>query len=49
MKSADGVTEVFIRYMGACKGCPSAEVGTLGFIEDFLKSELDPAIRVLPI
>ena len=49
MKSADGVTEVFIRYMGACKGCPSAEVGTLGFIEDFLKSELDPAIRVLPV
>ena len=49
MKSADGVTEVFIRYMGACKGCPSATVGTLSYIEDFLKAELDPAIRVLPV
>jgi NifU-like protein len=49
MKSADGVTQVFIRYVGACKGCPSATVGTLTFIEDFLKAELDPAIRVLPV
>jgi NifU-like protein len=49
MKSSDGVTEVFIRYMGACKGCPSAAVGTLTYIEDFLKAELDPAIRVLPV
>jgi hypothetical protein len=23
-------------------------VGTLGYIEDFLKAELDPGIRVLP-
>jgi NifU-like protein len=49
MKSSGGVTEVFISYMGACKGCPSATVGTLTYIEDFLKSELDPAIRVLPV
>jgi len=49
MKSADGVTEVYIKYLGACKGCPSAEVGTLSYIEDFLKAELDPAIRVLPV
>jgi NifU-like protein len=49
MKSSDGVTEVFIRYMGACRGCPSAAVGTLTYIEDFLKSELDPAIRVHPV
>jgi NifU-like protein len=49
MKAADGVTEVYIRYMGACKGCPSATVGTLSYIEDFLKAELDPAIRVLPV
>ena len=48
MKDAGGVTEVYINYLGACKGCPSAEVGTLGFIEDFLKKELDPDIRVLP-
>jgi NifU-like protein len=48
MKEADGVTEVYIRYMGACKGCPSAAVGTLSFIEDFLKSDLDERIHVLP-
>jgi NifU-like protein len=49
MKSLGQVTEVYIRYMGACKGCPSATVGTLSYIEEFLKSELDPAIRVLPV
>ena len=49
MKTAEGITEVFIRYMGACKGCPSASTGTLSYIEDFLKAELDPAIRVLPV
>ena len=49
MKQADGVTEVYINYLGACKGCPSAAVGTLSYIEDFLKSELDQNIRVLPV
>ena len=49
MKTAEGITEVYIRYMGACKGCPSASTGTLSYIEDFLKAELDPAIRVLPV
>ena len=49
MKDGDGITEVYIRYMGACKGCPSASTGTLGYIEDFLKRELDPRIRVLPV
>ena len=27
MKAADGVTEVYIKYLGACKGCPSADGG----------------------
>jgi NifU-like protein len=49
MRSADGLTEVVISYLGACKGCPSAAVGTLTYIEDFLKSELDPGIRVTPV
>src|SRR5208283_5361257 len=49
MKAADGITEVYIRYMGACQGCPSASTGTLSYIEDFLKAELDPRIRVLPV
>ena len=48
-EGADGVTEVYISYLGACKGCPSAAVGTLGFIEDFLKAELDQNIKVLPV
>jgi NifU-like protein len=49
MKDADGVTEIYINYLGACKGCPSAAIGTLGYIEDFLKKELGPKIRVLPV
>ncbi len=49
MRAADGVTEIFINYLGACRGCPSASVGTLSYIEDFLKAELDPSIRVLPV
>ena len=49
MKAAEGITEVYIRYMGACQGCPSASTGTLSYIEDFLKAELDPRIRVLPV
>jgi NifU-like protein len=49
MKAADGVTEVRISYEGACKGCPSATAGTLSFVEDVLKAELDPSVRVLPV
>ena len=49
MKEEEGSTQVFIRYTGACKGCPSAQVGTLEFIEDFLRKELDQNIRVMPI
>jgi len=49
MKAADGVTEVHISYQGACKGCPSATAGTLSFVEDVLKAELDPSVRVVPV
>ena len=49
MKVTDDATEVYIRYSGACKGCPSAEVGTLSFIQEYLQKELDPGIRVLPV
>jgi NifU-like protein len=48
MKETDGVTQVIISYLGACKGCPSATMGTLSYIEDFLKAELDPGIQVVP-
>ena len=37
---------VRIRYQGACGGCPSASGGTLRVIENHLKSQLDPKIKV---
>lgn len=37
---------VRIRYQGACGGCPSATGGTLRVIENHLKSQLDPEIKV---
>ena len=37
---------VRIRYQGACGGCPSASGGTLRVIENHLKSQLDPNIKV---
>jgi NifU-like protein len=49
MKEADGATEVYIRYSGACKGCPSASTGTLSFVEEFLRADLDRGIRVFPV
>ena len=49
MKEADGSVTVYIQYLGACRGCASATIGTLAFVEEHLKKELDPAIRVLPV
>jgi len=49
MKEAGGATQVYIRYLGACKGCPSAAIGTLDFIAEILRKELDPSIEVLPV
>jgi NifU-like protein len=49
MTASEGATEVRIAYSGACKGCPSATVGTLSSIEQVLRAELDPAIRVVPV
>ena len=37
---------VRIRYQGACGGCPSATGGTLRVIENHLRSQLDPEIKV---
>jgi NifU-like protein len=42
----DDVPVVSISYKGACLGCVSATVGTLGFIENILKEKLDSGIRV---
>ena len=49
MKEADGLTTVYIEYLGACRGCASAAIGTLAFVEEHLKKELDQNIRVLPV
>jgi NifU-like protein len=38
---------VKIRYGGACSGCASADTGTLMFIEESLRNEVDPSIRVV--
>ena len=37
---------VRIRYQGACGGCPSSTGGTLRVIENHLRSQLDPNIKV---
>jgi Fe-S cluster biogenesis protein NfuA len=37
---------VFIRYQGACGGCPSAVTGTLFAIENLLKDQVDEEITV---
>ena len=49
MKEPNGFTDVYIRYLGACKGCPSAQTGTLSVIEDELRKALDQSIRVIPV
>jgi len=41
--------DIYIKYLGACSGCASANTGTLFVIEDILKRKLDENIRVFPI
>jgi len=41
--------DIYIRYLGACNGCASADTGTLFAIENVLKEKLSQNIRVLPI
>jgi NifU-like protein len=38
--------DIFVTYTGHCKGCPSAEHGTLAFIQDALHQHVDPSINV---
>ena len=42
-------TDVYIKYLGACSGCASADTGTLFAIEGILKQKLDKDIRVVPL
>ncbi|WP_024955952.1 iron-sulfur cluster assembly scaffold protein NifU [Sulfurospirillum arcachonense] len=45
----DGMTDIYIRYLGACSGCASSSTGTLFAIESVLRETCSPKIRVLPI
>ncbi|MCX6554612.1 MAG: iron-sulfur cluster assembly scaffold protein [Candidatus Aminicenantes bacterium] len=49
IRESEGTVSVYIRYLGACKGCISSTKGTLQFIESMLKRELADNIRVLPV
>jgi len=48
-QSDDGLTDIYIRYLGACSGCASGAGGTLFAIESVLKENLSQKIRVIPI
>lgn len=37
---------IFIRYYGACSGCPMATMGTLDFIENTIKNKVDQRLQV---
>ncbi len=41
--------DIYIRYLGACSGCASANTGTLFAIEGILREKLDENIRVIPV
>jgi NifU-like protein len=47
MKEQNGMTQIYVRYLGSCAGCPSSKTGTLNYIEGFLKSELSENIEVI--
>ncbi len=47
MKEQNGITQIYIHYLGACAGCPSSKTGTLTYIENFLKNELSENIQVI--
>ena len=45
IEDIDGLI-VYIKYQGACVGCPMAETGTLMFVENTLQEKIDERIRV---
>lgn len=45
IEDIDGLI-VYIKYQGACVGCPMANSGTLMFVEYTLQEKIDPRIRV---
>ncbi len=49
LRESEGTVSVYIRYLGACRGCISSTRGTLQFIENMLHQELSAGIRVIPL
>ena len=49
IREAAGMVNVYIRYLGACRGCSSSTKGTLQFIENMLRQELADSVRVIPV
>jgi NifU-like protein len=49
IKESDGFTDIYINYIGACRGCPASSTGTLFAIQNYLAEKLDHSIRVLPV
>ncbi len=49
IKDNEGFTDIYINYMGACRGCPASTTGTLYAIQNYLNEKLDDKIRVLPV
>lgn len=45
----EGLTDIYIRYLGACSGCETSSTGTLYAIEAVLHEKLSKKIRVLPV
>jgi len=41
--------KLMIRYQGACGSCPSSIGGTMMYIEQVLKEEVDPEIEVISV
>ena len=49
IREVEGTVSVYIRYLGACRGCISSTKGTLQFIESMLRQELAENINVIPV
>jgi NifU-like protein len=49
IRESQGTVSVYIRYLGACRGCISSTKGTLQFIDGLLRRELSDTIRVITL
>ncbi len=49
IKDGEGHTDVYINYLGACRGCAASKTGTLYAIQNYLNEKLDETIRVTPV